>query len=222
MDLREQVLEKKVFWLYKWQRRKLKNWRRKEALGENLVKRVSSSFPRSAWEQRGLADAVESLYGIITSSKEYGKQLKKKGLYLSNTLPCNCQRSEISCLSVNDQHYKHWIYSCAALVSFFGLLCRCGCSHVNLLLCFEQTFLLVPRARGSAGAQPWWPSVSWQPRPGSSCVSIWGFSTGLNIPSCFLFSYWSSGLFSSLSSIQLVDFLAPLILASLYEAFLAL
>lgn len=85
---------------------------------------------------------MESLYGIITSSKEYGTQLKKKALSVSNTVPCNCQRSDISCLSVSDQQYKRWICSSPALVSLSGLLRRCGCSHKNLLLCFKQTFLL--------------------------------------------------------------------------------
>lgn len=91
MDLREWILcvleKEKIIWWCKWQRRKLKNWKREKALEENL-QLVVPGLHRRIGKQRALADAVESLYRMITSREEYGKQLKKKGLCLSNALPC--------------------------------------------------------------------------------------------------------------------------------------
>lgn len=83
---------------------------REKALGENL-QLVVPGLHRSAGEQRGLADAVESLYRMITSRGEYGKQLKKKGLSLCQMLsPAYCQRSEILCLCCSVIYSKkHWI-----------------------------------------------------------------------------------------------------------------
>lgn len=71
---------------------------REKAPGKDLQV-VVPGLHRSAGEQRGLADAVESLYRMIRSREEYGKQLKKKGLSLCQTLSpeyCKDQRSYVS------------------------------------------------------------------------------------------------------------------------------
>lgn len=101
---------------------------------------------------------LESLYRMIISREEYGKQLKKKGLSLCQMLsPAHCQRSEILCLCcwvINSK--KHWINQSCAQVTFFVLLYRYRCSYNTLLLCFKAFLLphsVVHCASGLAGLQ---------------------------------------------------------------------